>query len=183
MIKMGEINLFFFFLNQHKTLRLLLYWLYCHDSSPLTRSLNCHWKFLNLAHRDLSISFYMMNNSSSQSCSFHGHCNRHQMFRLLSGPGRRQHITPVQLSLHWLPVRSRREFKVLTYKALHSQAPSWIKELIEPSHPPRAPRSEGSGLLVARKVSKIRSGGRSFSFFGPSTLEPSPGLCATGGHC
>lgn len=89
--------------------------------------------------------------------------------RLLTGTRRRQHITPILASLHWLPVKFRIEFKilVLTYKALHSQAPSYIRELIELYHPPRALRSEDSGLLVIPKISRVRSGGRCFSFLAP----------------
>ncbi len=46
--------------------------------------------------------------------------------RVLTGTRKRDHISPVLASLHWLPVKSRIEFKVLphTYKALNGQAPS-----------------------------------------------------------
>ena len=33
--------------------------------------------------------------------------------RLVSGAGRREHITPVLRQLHWLPVRQRMDFKVM----------------------------------------------------------------------
>ena len=89
--------------------------------------------------------------------------------RLLTRTGRREHISPVLASLHWLPIKFRIEFKILliTYKALHSQAPSYIEELIELYHPPRALRSEEAGLLVTRQVCKSRTGGRSFSYLAP----------------
>lgn len=89
--------------------------------------------------------------------------------RLLTRTGRREHISPVLASLHWLPVKFRIEYKILliTYKALHSQAPSYIEELIELYQPPRALRSEGAGLLVTRQVHKSRTGGRSFSYLAP----------------
>ena len=84
--------------------------------------------------------------------------------RLLTRTGRREHISPVLASLHWLPIKFRIEFKILliTYKALHSQAPSYIEELIELYHPPRALRSEEAGLLVTRQVCK-----NSFSYLAP----------------
>src|SRR5258708_22075971 len=43
------------------------------------------------------------------------------------------HITPVLKSLHWLPVLQRCAFKtaLLTFKAIHCQAPSYISELIK----------------------------------------------------
>lgn len=52
---------------------------------------------------------------------------------LWTGTQRRQHITPVWASLHWLPVRSRIDVKILliSYKVLHSQGPPNIEELIE----------------------------------------------------
>ncbi len=48
--------------------------------------------------------------------------------RVLTGTRKRDHISPVLASLHWLPVKSRIEFKVLllTYKALNGQAPLYV---------------------------------------------------------
>ena len=42
------------------------------------------------------------------------------------------HITPVLASLHWLPVKARADFKVLllTYKALHGLAPTYLSVLV-----------------------------------------------------
>ncbi|KAJ8252002.1 hypothetical protein COCON_G00213140 [Conger conger] len=42
------------------------------------------------------------------------------------------HITPVLQQLHWLPVKSRIDFKILllTFKALHNMAPSYLSELL-----------------------------------------------------
>ena len=53
---------------------------------------------------------------------------------------------------------------MITYKALHCRAPSYIVDLIEVYHPPRALRSEDAGFLVTRRVFKSRTGGRSFSY-------------------
>ena len=41
-------------------------------------------------------------------------------------------MTPVLRSLHWLPVKFRIEFKVvlMTFKALHGLAPTYLRELI-----------------------------------------------------
>ena len=50
--------------------------------------------------------------------------------RLVSGSGARRHdhITPVLVSLHWLPVRQRISYKtaVLVWKCLHDAAPSLL---------------------------------------------------------
>ena len=81
---------------------------------------------------------------------------------------RRDHISPVLASLHWLPLKSSSvQFKILlirTYKALDDQAPSYIKDLIVQYFPNRALRSQTAGLLVVPRVSKSRMGGRAFSY-------------------
>ncbi len=89
--------------------------------------------------------------------------------RVLTGTKIRDHISPILASLHWLPVKSRIEFKILllTYKALHGQAPSYLKELIEPYYPSRTLRSQNAGLLVVPLVSKSRLGARAFSHQAP----------------
>ena len=53
------------------------------------------------------------------------------------------HITPVLKNLHWLPIDLRIEFKILiiTYKALHGLAPTYVKDLLKNYHPPRDLRS------------------------------------------
>uniref|UniRef100_A0A8P4KP43 Reverse transcriptase domain-containing protein n=1 Tax=Dicentrarchus labrax TaxID=13489 RepID=A0A8P4KP43_DICLA len=89
--------------------------------------------------------------------------------RVLTGTRKRDHISPVLASLHWLPVKCRIEFKILllTYKALHGQAPSYLKELIVPYYPTRTLRSLNAGLLVVPIVSKSRTGARAFSYQAP----------------
>ena len=85
--------------------------------------------------------------------------------RVLTRTKKREHITPVLASLHWLPVKSRIEFKILllTFKSLNNMAPLYLKELIVPYQPTRALRSQNSSLLVVPKVSKSRVGARAFS--------------------
>src|SRR4029434_9229484 len=66
-------------------------------------------------------------------------------------------ISPVLASLHWLPVKSRIDLKVLLliYKALNDLAPNYLKELDVPYCPPRSLRSQSAGLLLI-----LRIGGR-----------------------
>ena len=89
--------------------------------------------------------------------------------RVLTGTKIRDHISPILASLHWLPIKSRIEFKIilLTYKALHGQAPSYLKELIIPYYPSRTLRSQDAGFLVVPIVSKSRLGARAFSYQAP----------------
>ena len=74
--------------------------------------------------------------------------------RVLMITNRRDHISPVLASLHWLPVKFRIEFKILllTYKALNDQATSYLKGLIVGYFPNRALCSQTAGLLVASRV-------------------------------
>ena len=65
------------------------------------------------------------------------------------------HITPVLASLHWLPVKARADFKVLllTYKALHGLARTYLSDLVLPYIPTRTLRSQDAGLLIASSTS------------------------------
>ena len=49
--------------------------------------------------------------------------------RIITKTPRASHITPVLKELHWLPVESRVQYKILTltYKALNGQAPAYLK--------------------------------------------------------
>ena len=69
-------------------------------------------------------------------------------------------------SLHWLPVKSRADFKVLqlTYKALHGLAPTHLSNLVLPYIPTRTIRSQDAGLLVVPRNYKQTAGGRGFSY-------------------
>ncbi|KAK0155376.1 hypothetical protein N1851_002280 [Merluccius polli] len=77
----------------------------------------------------------------------------------------------LQPSSHLIPsfVKFRIEFKILllTYKALHDQAPSYLKELIVPYYPTRTLRPLNAGLLVVPIVSKSKTGARAFSYQAP----------------
>ena len=57
--------------------------------------------------------------------------------RIVSRTRKYEHITPVLIKLHWLPIKFRIQFKVLllVYKALNGLAPKYIKELLVPQTP------------------------------------------------
>ena len=60
--------------------------------------------------------------------------------------------------LHWLPVRQRIIFKILTFifKCIHSEAPVYLCELIQSYNPSRLLRSSsGNSLVVPRTSSEI----------------------------
>ena len=59
--------------------------------------------------------------------------------RVVVKASRYDHITPILKSLHWLPIRYRTEYKLLllTFKALHHLAPSYLTDLLQLYRPTR----------------------------------------------
>ena len=53
--------------------------------------------------------------------------------RIITRTRKNEHITPVLIDLHWLPVRHRIVYKInlLTYKSLNNLGPIYLKELLE----------------------------------------------------
>ena len=96
--------------------------------------------------------------------------------RVLTKTRRRDHITPVLESLHWLPVCFRIDFKVLlmVYKCLNGLGPSYLSELLLPYEPSRPLRSSSSRLLVIPKVRTHTHGEASFHFYGPHLWNSLP---------
>lgn len=96
--------------------------------------------------------------------------------RLLTGSRKRDHISPVLASLHWLPIKFRVDFKILmfVYKALSGCAPKYICDLIVPYCPARSLRSSNHLLLkVSRSRYKLK-GDRAFSVAGPKLWNALP---------
>ena len=97
-------------------------------------------------------------------------------------PKIRDHSTSSPASLHWLPVKSRVQLKILalTFKTIHGQSPSYLKEVMLPYHPPKTLQSQDAGLFMIQIISKHRMGGRAFRLKIPS-VEISSRL-GTGGR-
>ncbi len=89
--------------------------------------------------------------------------------RLLTGTRKREHITPILASLHWLPVRFRIDFKILilVFKSLNGLAPTYLSDLIQPYAPSRGFRSADHLLLVVPCVRLKSRGDRAFAVAGP----------------
>ena len=78
--------------------------------------------------------------------------------RLISRTKKHQHITKILVSLHWLPVHYRCQYKLLMYvfKSLHGSAPVYLQELVSVYQPTRSLRSENCALI---KPPRIRTRG------------------------
>ena len=75
------------------------------------------------------------------------------------------HITPLPTSLYWLPVRYRIKFKLccLTYQALTSGQPVYIRNILQPSRKVRTLRSSDLDQLNVPRV-KTAVGSMAFPF-------------------
>jgi len=93
--------------------------------------------------------------------------------RLLGGLKRYDHVTSVlRDELHWLPISSRIEFKIalLTYKALHNQAPEYLSSmchLASDSAGLSRNRSATRGDLIPVSWNTSHYGKRSFNYSSP----------------
>ncbi|KAG1924644.1 hypothetical protein F2P79_026034, partial [Pimephales promelas] len=97
--------------------------------------------------------------------------------RLLTHTKSREHITPVLQQLHWLPVRYRIQYKLLllTYKSLHSLAPSYLTELLVQHQPTRHLRSYGTNRLTQiTRTNRRTLGDRSFAIAAPTLWNSLP---------
>ena len=89
--------------------------------------------------------------------------------RIVMRAGRRDHVTPLLRSLHWLPVEARIKFKVamLTFKALHGMAPDYLSLRLRAYNPTRSLRSSDEGLLMPSAWRVRNYGLRRFSVAAP----------------
>jgi hypothetical protein len=98
--------------------------------------------------------------------------------RIVTRCDRREHITPVLKSLHWLPVKYRIDFKILllTYKCLNDLAPSYLTELFNPYHQKRySTRRNSKNCLDKPPLFKLKSyGERSFTYAAPTEWNKLP---------
>ena len=96
--------------------------------------------------------------------------------RLLTGKRKKNHISPVLASLHWLPVSFRIDFKILlfVFKALNGLAPQYLSELLHCHAPTRALRSANQLLLVVPKTRLKTKGDRAFGVAAPRLWNSLP---------
>ncbi len=74
--------------------------------------------------------------------------------KLVTRAGKFDHVTPLLLELHWLPVSFRITFKVLllVHKCVLGEAPEYLIDLFESYVPNRNLRSGDKNLLVIHKT-------------------------------
>lgn len=96
--------------------------------------------------------------------------------RLVSRSKKQNHITPILRTLHWLPIKSRIQFKILllTFNAVHGFSPHYISELVSPYLPARSLRSSTQHLLLVPKQKTKSYGERCFSYSAPTLWNSLP---------
>ncbi|XP_067097700.1 uncharacterized protein, partial [Osmerus mordax] len=96
--------------------------------------------------------------------------------RLVYNLPRRSHVTPLLISLHWLPIMARIRFKtlVLTFRAVNGTAPVYIKSLLQPYTPTRHLRSSSDNRLVVPPLKTARSQHKLFSCLAPQWWNQLP---------
>ena len=102
--------------------------------------------------------------------------------RLISGCRKFDHITPTLITLHWLPVKYRIDYKilVLTYKALKGFTPGYINDLLSEKNPdPDLPllRNNDIVYLTVPKMQSAHYGEHSFSYAAPHLWNSLPVKC------
>ncbi len=101
--------------------------------------------------------------------------------RLVFNEPKRAHVTPLFISLHWLPVAARIQFKTLmiAYRTTTGSAPTYFHSLITIYIPSRSLRSASERRLVVPSQRGSKSLSRTFSFTIPgwwNDLPPPSGI-------
>ena len=96
--------------------------------------------------------------------------------RIVVRASRYDHITSILETLHWLPVRYCIEYKVvlMTFKALHLLAPSYIPDLLQFYQPCRTFRSSSDSLLTAHSAHLRHYGDLAFCIAAPRLWNSLP---------
>ncbi len=89
--------------------------------------------------------------------------------QLVFNEPKRAHVTPLCVSLHWLPVAARIQFKtlMLAYRTTTGSAPTYFHSLLRIYIPFRSLRSASEWRLVVPSQRGSKSLSRTFSFTVP----------------
>ena len=89
--------------------------------------------------------------------------------RIIRTIGKYDHITDAMKKLHWLPIESRIQYKVLVlvHACVHNTAPPYLSSLLTSYVPSREMRSSGKLILHQPIPNMVTYGKRSFAYGGP----------------
>ena len=86
------------------------------------------------------------------------------------------HIKPLLSELHWLPVISRIDFKILliTYKVVHFSVPKYLSSILHFKNPPYNIRHHDDLMLEEPRSHSVRMADRAFSVRAPELWNSLP---------
>ena len=102
--------------------------------------------------------------------------------RLVTRSKRNEHITPVLKHLHWLPVSSRIQYKLLllVFKTLNNNAPAYLEDLISRYVPSRPLRSSSHNDITSARIPRTDFyGKRAFAVSAPELWNCLPVVVKT----
>ena len=96
--------------------------------------------------------------------------------RYVTGARKNDHITPILVQLHWLPVSYRIVFKHLffVYKSLNGLCPQYLTNLLEHQKSARSLHSNVQDLLIQPTCKTKTYGDRAFSVCAPKIWNTIP---------
>ena len=96
--------------------------------------------------------------------------------RYVTSARKYDHITPILVQFHWLPVSYRIVFKhlLLVYKSLNGLCPQYLTNLLDHRKSPRSPRSNVQDLLIQPTCKTKTNGDRAFSVCAPKRWNTIP---------
>ena len=96
--------------------------------------------------------------------------------RLVTRAKKHDHVSPILFQLHWLPIRYRIQFKILSlvFLCINDLAPSYLQELLVQYRPSRNLRSQSKSLLVSPRINTQFYGARSFQSSAPELWNNIP---------
>ena len=96
--------------------------------------------------------------------------------RSVTGARKFDHISPLLVKLHWLPISYRVVFKLLllVFKALNGRGPRYLVELLQYQNLSRTLRSNSLELLLQQKSNTKTYGDRAFSICAPRLWNSIP---------
>ena len=96
--------------------------------------------------------------------------------RLVLKKKKTDHVTPLLLELHWLPVKYRCQYKICTLAYRHFQGtlPAYLSDALCTYEPSRSLRSSNEKLLKITKYNLKTAGGRSFGSIAPRLWNSLP---------
>ena len=88
--------------------------------------------------------------------------------RIITNLGKYDHITDTIKKIHWLPIESRIQYKVLVlvHACVHNIVPPYLSNLLTSYVPSREMRSSGKQILHQPIPNMVTYGERSFAYGG-----------------